>query len=76
VVAVLFVLRQQADQAYQPEQANQVPNEIALRARGRSAILCFGWDAPALGLGGGWACRGRNQEQREYQTPVHGILLR
>jgi hypothetical protein len=72
MVTNLHVQRQKADKPDEPEQTNQVPDQIALAASGEGTILGFCGDSAAVDLsrGCGPACRG-HQEQREYQTPVH-----
>jgi hypothetical protein len=66
------MLRQETDQADEPEQADQVPDQIVLAPLFGEPVLRLGGKASALpGLCRGWADCGGHEEQREYQSPRH-----
>src|SRR5690349_9809482 len=67
------MLRQEADQADQPEQSDQIPDEVAGVGSARDTVLGLRAETAALFqiLRRSRAnCRG-HQEQREYHSPTH-----
>src|SRR3954462_2305338 len=65
------MLRQQADQTDQAQQADQIPDQVARWAFGK-AVLGFGSATTTLSsLRSSGADGRRHEEQREYHSPTH-----
>ncbi len=73
---ILFVLRQNADEAKKTQQADRIPQRVVSRIFTGEPAHRFGADPAAFSLlGGGRPDDQRGEEKREHHAAGHGVLL-